>query len=255
MAHPNLTGGSSRRLLTTGLAAALIALPLGGAAIAADLSDLELAEQLAELTPEQLELYEEGLIDEFGNPIDDALKTADSVTRVVEKAVREAAPVAIAPSPRPSNGVPGNDAEQEAADGSGMQRVREPGGTAPASTTPARPAPAFDNNGPLQPGMRSQSMNPSMQSFVAPPVVSAPFAFDLPQVAERFIGEAPLTAPSSVATPAFASSSTPMGGMVPGGVPGWMLATAAGMLLFVGGAHALHAYDRRWKAAKVTTTS
>jgi hypothetical protein len=264
VAHPNLTGASNRKLLTAGLTAAVLALPLGGTAMAADLSVVD----VEKMTVEQL--LDAGLVEEAakkaGVPaselVDETVKTVEKttapVTKTVEKAVTEAAPVKPAPAPGGDATPVAPQDKQQASSGGGATPVQEPaartsrGGEERGSAT-ATP-PSFDQNGPVLPGLQSRTVNPSMQSFVPPPVVSAPFAFDLPQVADKFVSpQAPIAAAAEFASTASGMTATPVNDLVPSGVPGALLATAAGLLLFVGGGHALHAYDRRWKTVQVTT--
>jgi hypothetical protein len=264
VAHPNLTGAPNRKLLTAGLTAAVLALPLGGTAMAADLTVVD----VDKMTVEQL--LDAGLVEEAakkaGVPaadVEEVTKTVEKttapVTQTVEKTVTEAAPAKPPADTGDKTPVTTDSGDQKATGGGGPTPVNEPaartsgsrgGEERRATSTP----PTFDQNGPVLSGLQSRTVNPSMQSFVPPPVVSAPFAFDLPQVAEQFVSpQAPIAAAAEVSSLASGMTATPVNDMVPSGVPGALLATAAGLLLFVGGGHALHAYDRRWRTVEVTT--
>jgi hypothetical protein len=264
VAHPNLTGAPNRKLLTAGLTAAVLALPLGGTAMAA-----ELGVDVDKMTVEQL--LDAGLVEEAaqkaGVPASElveettktVVKTTAPVKETVEKTVTEAAPVKPPADTGDKSPVTSDSGDQKAT-GGGPTPVNEPAARASGSgggeerRAATSSPPAFDQNGPVLAGLQSRTVNPSMQSFVPPPVVSAPFAFDLPQVAEQFISpQAPIAAAAEVSSLASGMTATPVNDMVPSGVPGALLATAAGLLLFVGGGHALHAYDRRWKTVEVTT--
>jgi hypothetical protein len=83
-------------------------------------------------------------------------------------------------------------------------------------------------------GMRSGT-EVNLQPF-QPPIVSTPFSFQAPQVAD----EAYTTTPAPSVAQVLQAASTDLPRHMPAGVPGAVTATATGLLLLVGAGHLLH---------------
>ena len=149
---------------------------------------------------------------------------------------QEAAGESAQPVSEPSSGVgtAGNGVEEVAPTGPTSSLPLEDVGALEGDTT-VTPPPAV-SGGPQLGGLRSNS-DLVLQHF-EPPVVSVPFTVDIPKIAQE------LTLPSSPLAPIEATRSfaaNVVEDLVPRSAPGWLVATAGGLLMAAAAAHGLRA--------------
>lgn len=258
MAHPKLTGRVNRRVALVAGAASLIGLPaaahaqtldavddhgLGGVlecvAVACEEQSAIVPQQPAGLVPEATSALPEPaktIVDPITSVVDDVVRsvpsvegTAGAVERVpalVEDVVRSVEPAA------PGTTAPVGPAQAQPPAAVGT--AGDPPGTAvgprqgpPSVTTPFTFTPST--------AASSRADTASTRPFLAPPVITAPFAADLPRIAEEFVSRTPVSA--GVDALRGVQDSTLPG---PDG-PSWLLATAGGLLLLVATGHVLRA--------------
>lgn len=270
MAHPKLATVVNRSLLTV-TAAALTVGPLAGAAFAQDGS---LVDPVLDLTCKEAKATEDlALIKEFcpeaeaeatESPLD---KSVDEVTGTVDKTVTDTTKTVAPAEDTTDGGGGGEDGEPDP--GTVLSPSKEKPTSSDVGTTgdggftpveegandggrsqgeranPAAPGEfAYNTDGPVLPGMRSNS-SLTLQPFAAP-LVSVPPIYELPQIASQLFGgdsaataEDPLVAGAATATGA--SAYSPTGYSATSADPtGWLAATATGLIMLVGAAHAIN---------------
>ena len=267
MAHPKLATAVQRSLLTATTAALMVG-PLAGAGLAQDavidpLLNLTCEEAKATENDELRELYvEEFCTDAEAEATESPLdKSVDEVTGTVDKALGDAGAVApddetggdgegggsggggVLPAPDTDNPTNKKKVSTTGGDG-GFTGVSEGGTTDGRNQAPAgvrgAGAVGYNTNGPILPGMRSNS-SLTLQPFAAP-LVSVPPVYDLPQIASSLFGgdaataEDPLVAGAATAT----SASAANGFTATADPTGWLAATATGRIMLVGAGHAIN---------------
>lgn len=256
MAHPKL-GSVAQRSLLAATTAALIAGPLAVVGSAQTIEGLtDSAGELVDLTCKEAKATEdEELIEEFCDEPTDATdpektvkRAGDAVTKKVESTTSGGGGGGDGDggSPAPTVENPAQPREQQPTGGSNMRPVSEGSGASDGRRPGAGPngdasGASYDANGPVRPGMRSYS-ELTLQPF-AQPLVSAPPIYELPRIAEQMFGsttttgaEDPLAAGATTATQASSYDGFAATAADPAG---WLAATATGLIMLVGAAHAL----------------
>lgn len=279
MAHPKLTA-VNRTLIAASAAALMAGpMAAVGAAASVDTVVDSTGKVVEDLTCEEaLKTEDEELIegfcdpDEIPDPVKDpvrkAKKTADKATNDSTKTVNDVVaatggdndddgssggtPVAPGES-APSGGDGGDDPDKnrkgnkvQAADDGGFRPYKPDGARSDTGGRQVSRRPAtYNQDGPFRPGMRSHSQL-TLQPF-AEPVVSVPPVYELPQIAQQlFTGTSDDTAANPVVAGdattteeagAFAPASY---NATPADPTGWLAATATGLIMLVGAAHALN---------------
>ena len=271
MALHSLSSVVNRSLLAAATAA-LITGPLAAAGAAQTVEDLtDSTGKTLELTcKEALATEDEQLIEEFCEPEEIAsplAKSVDEVTTTVEKTAGDADGGTVAPddgdgegstpkTPKETDevlntgGKAGGEKTKvkntggdftpvsESTSGTASDGTRKQGSGAP--TTDVRQSPGFDANGPYLPGMRSYS-ELTLQPFAAP-LVSVPPVYELPQIASQLFSGSAATTGAADPQAAASASSFQAGSTTatPADASGWLAATATGLIMLVGAAHALN---------------
>ena len=152
--------------------------------------------------------------------------------------------------PAPAGSVLPSDGSNEKPKAQSSREVRNQG-EQPRGISAGGPGGSTDGNparggygGPVYSGMQSNSAL-TLQPFAAP-LVSVPPVYELPQVAQQLFGLDNATATDGTALAmadgtTTASAYSPTGyGATPADASGWLAATATGLIMLLGAAHALN---------------
>lgn len=232
MAHPKL---ANRTLLSAG-AVALLSVPFGGAAFALGLDTV--TESVPEPVSEAIAPVEEAAAPVVETVEETVAPVTETVTPVVSDTVEQAEAVTgpLPPLPEPIAEALGNGPK---AGGNGGTQPKQ---TTPSPVTeslpvlPASGSPAPTTVAPAAPASASPAATAATRAFRAGPAATTPSVFNMPALAERFLSSSELP---DVAGPAV--NATPIAGLPGADAPAWLLATAAGLVLLVGGGHVLAA--------------
>lgn len=274
MAHPRLQAASHRKALTVGMTAALLAVPMAGPGAAATLPGTDLLEEetldegdlgAVDGTLEGVEDSASQVLEPVTQPVEETVQKVTETTAPVEAVVDKVVESVTGTTPEPpATGAEPTPAEPTSKDkdtttaGGSYQPVDEPrtstttgpdrpgaivrsaGGGDGAAPVTAETAPAALRHEFTHSGLRSANGGLTLQPFPAP-VVSSPFAFQAPQVADDVL----TTTPGPSVAEAFEASATELPRQLAGdSLPGALTATAAGLLLLVGAGHLLHRSGR-----------
>jgi hypothetical protein len=283
--HPRLQAASHRKALTVGMTAALLAVPMAGVGAAATVPGTELLDEepleasiggAVEGTLEGVEEPGSQVLEPVTQPVEETVETVTETTAPVTEPVEEVVDKVVesvtgtTPAPPATNGPKPNapapkEKDTTTAGGTPYQPVDEPTTRTRTTSSPERPgatvrsagsgdgaapvtaetAPAALQHEFTHSGLRSANGGLTLQPFQAP-VVSSPFAFQAPQVADDVL----TTTPSPSVAEAFEASATDLPRQLADeGLPGGVTATAAGLLLLVGAGHLLHRSGRLRVAA------